>query len=146
VLEEKRGNLVGWALSLMNLSEVAYARWDMERALQISLDAMKIIEQTDNLHLQAQFSANIAVHMVAIFQFDEAAPIYEQAIEKLTQIGDEIYLAEVRFNYALLCRILKKYTLGRELAVQSLQVFEQVGMKPEAKKARDLLQKYEAYD
>ena len=141
-LERQRNDKVGEAQSLMNLSEVYYERWEMRRALELARQAVDLIQQTDNLHLQAQMSATLAMTMVANLQFDDAAPVYEVAMEKLGQIGDRIYLAEVQFNYALLCRILKQYPLGQQLAEQSLVIFEQAGMKTETAKARKLLRDY----
>ncbi len=137
-MERQKGRLRALAMSLMNLAYIHYSRWEMAECLDLTRQAMEIAEELRDPYLEAQFTGALAVNMVANLMFDEAAPIYERALEHLAAFGDAITLARTRFNYALLCRVLKRNDQARQLALDALDVFERYRL-PEANQARKLL-------
>lgn len=140
-IQQLHGKLSGAARSLMNLANIYYQRWEMAEALPFAQEAVQVAHQTEDAYLQAQLTSSLAFHMVGSLQFDEAAPVYEEAIRLLEKIGDEIGLAQAKFNYALLCNLLKDIPKARQLAKESLLVFQHYQM-PDAQKVRTQLAKW----
>lgn len=140
-LERQQGNLNAVAQSLMNMAQMHYERWEMAEGLALAQEARSVAYEVGDVYLCAQFTSAVATHMVANLQFDEAAPVYEEALRILGEIRDEVGLARAQFNYALLLRILKDIERARDLCFKSIATLERYGLHHEAKRVKELLPK-----
>ncbi len=144
--ERQTGESDAIAQSLMNISQMYYHRWEMEKSLTLAREAREMAQAGNNPYLQANIMAQVAMHMVGTLQFDEAVPVYEEALKLLAQVGHTLELARTRFNYALLCRILKRETDAKSLAQTALKTFEDYQVDVDATKARQFIQNLQKND
>jgi tetratricopeptide (TPR) repeat protein len=143
-LERQLDDRMGVATSLVTRANILYRRLtldDMAEALRLGQEAVEMVRGTDNLFLQAQFTTSLAMFMVGNFQFDEAAPVYEEAIQRLAEVQAEIGLAQACFNYALLCRVLKRHDDSRRLARAALDTYRRYDL-PDARRVEEMLNKW----
>jgi tetratricopeptide (TPR) repeat protein len=144
-IEREQGNLREAAMSLMNISSVLYEQWEMAKALEYAKEAVAISKAIGEPHLIARLTPALAVRMVASLQFDDALPVYEEALQSLHEIGDEVELARTQFNYALLCRVFKQYDKAQQLASDALMILEAHKL-PEAQNVKKNLLKWSKED
>lgn len=136
---QQRGDLHETATVMANLAQILFQHGDVENSLNASLAALDMAGELGDVVLQAQFTSILATHMMGSPLRNQAGPIFETALELLTEIDDEIGLSLTRLNYAVLCHLLEQRNHARQLALDSLATFERYAM-AEAEQAQTLLE------
>jgi tetratricopeptide (TPR) repeat protein len=131
----------GLAISLMNLSSIYYAQFQMKEAMATIEEALALATELNNPLVLAQVTGQYAMVTVGNLRLDEAVPIYEQALALYQSIPDPIGIARTAFNYALLQYALKRVPEAITMAQEALRVLEPYGF-PEVERMRTTLEKW----
>lgn len=139
-MERKLGHRSMEAMSLVNIAGMLYERGEYQEALPLVQQALDIAKETGNVYLIAEYTGQLAIHLLANLKLDEALIANEEAIGLLQDINDEVGLARTLFHYAMLKNVFREHEAAQALAAESLELMHRLRM-PEADLVRDWLDK-----
>lgn len=123
-LDRQLGDWRGEARSQFLLADVLDVLRDERGIFEALHQAVALAETHDSRFLQAQTLSKLAHYSARYIDWEQAEPLYSQAIAVWRSLGDEENLAAALFNYAVLLEETGRLAQALELAQESLRIYE----------------------